>query len=197
VTDVPHDASVAVWDIPSPAVSDRPCCVKVGVACSAGCALDGHEITVHDADGARLSGGRLSSAPWPGTSALYWADVELPALRSEGPRTLQVQCSAGPHSVSAPFGFTIAGQPEHAVRIVAVDGATGAPIDHVEVRLGAFRATTGDDGAATLAVPGGAYDVILWKVGYQASPVSLAVSEDVTVAVDMDVVRRAEQPYWR
>jgi hypothetical protein len=139
----------------------------------------------------------LSNAPWPGTSALYWAEVELSALQPEGPRTLQVHCNENRHAVSATFSFTIGGQPEHDVRIVATDATTGAPIDAVEVRLGAFRATTDDDGVATLAVPGGGYEVILWKVGYQTSPVSSAVSEDVSVPVEMEVVRKAEQPSWR
>jgi hypothetical protein len=196
VSDESHDTSVAVWDIPSPVVRDRPCCVKVGLACSGGCALNGYEITVHDTDGTLLSAARLSDTAWPGSDALYWAHVELPALGPEGRRNLQVRCNEDRHSVSAPFSFTIAGQPEHAVRIVAIDAASGAPIDRVELRLGAFRATTGDDGIATVAVPGGAYEVILWKVGYQASPVTIAVSEDVRVAVPMEVVRKAEQPYW-
>ena len=196
MSDERHDTNVAVWDIPSPVVTERPCRVKVGVACSAGCTLDGHEITVHDADGTLLRGARLSNAPWPGTSGLYWAEVELPALEPEGPRTLQARCNKGPHSTSATFSFTIAGQPEHAVRIAAIDSTTGAPIDCVEVRVGAFRATTDGEGTATIAVPGGAYQVILWKVGYQAPPVTIAVAEDVRVAVEMEVVRKAEQPYW-
>ena len=196
MSDEAHDASVAVWDIPSPVVRDRPCRVKVGIACSVGCSLDGHEITVHDADGTLLRKARLNDVAWPGTNALYWAEVELPALSPEGPRSLQVRCNEDRHSTSATFSFTIAGQPEHAVRIVAIDATTGAPIDRVEVRLGAFRAATDDDGVAAIAVPGGAYDVILWKVGYHAPPVTIAVSEDVRVPVEMEVVRKAEQPYW-
>ena len=79
---------------------------------------------------------------------------------------------------------------------MATDQTTGAPIEGVEIRLGAFRATTDEDGVATIAVPRGAHEVVLWKVGYQASPRSIAVSEDVTVTVEMEVVRKADQPYW-
>ena len=196
MSDEPHDASVAVWDIPSPAVRDRPCSLKVGVACSAGCSLHDREITVHDADGTLLGTARLSSAPWRETSALHWAEVELPALGPEGAHTLHVRCTEDRHSTSATFGLTVVGAPEHAVRIVAIDATTGGPIDGVEVRVDVFRSTTGDDGTTTIAVPRGTYDVILWKVGYQASPVTIAVSEDVSVAIDMHVVRKAEQPYW-
>jgi hypothetical protein len=196
VTEAPHDASVAVWDIPSPVVKDRPWSLKVGIACSTGCSLHDHAITVHEADGTLLGGARLSNTPWPGTSALYWAEVEVSALQPEGRRTLQVHCNENLHPVSATFSVTIGGQPEHAVRIVATDATTGAPIDAVEVRMGAFRATTDKDGVATIAVPGGGYEVILWKVGYQTSPVSIAVSEDVRVPIEMEVVRKAEQPYW-
>jgi hypothetical protein len=196
VSEESHDVSVAVWDIPSPVVKDRAYSVKIGIACSAGCSLDLHAITVHDADATPLRGARLSNAPWPGTHALYWAEVELPAFGPEGPRTLQVHCNENRHLVSATFSFTVVGQPEHAVRIVATDATTGGPIDGAEVRVGVFRATTDEDGVATIAVPGGEYQVILWKVGYQASPVSVTISADVRIPVEMEVVRKAEQPYW-
>ena len=195
MTDEAHDTSVAVWDIPAPVVRDRPFRVKVGVVCSAECPLGGHEIAVHDGEGTSLARARLSDAPWPGTSALYWMEVELHAPASEGHQTWQVRCNAD-HSFAASFSFIIDRQPEHAVTIEAIDRAAGMPVERVELHLGPYRATTDGNGVATIAVPGGSYDVAVWKVGYEASPVTVAVEADITVRIDMHVVRRAEQPYW-
>jgi len=178
--------------------------VKVGVACSEGCVLGAHEIEVIDGEGAALARARLSDTPWAGTNALYWTDVELKAPGSEGRHVWQIRSSHDvasgfsrkDHSSSATFSFTTAGQPEHSVTIAAMDALAGTPVDGVELRLGAYRGTTDDKGVATIAVPSGSYEVVVWKVGYEASPVAVAVTADITVRIEMQLVRKAEQPYW-
>jgi hypothetical protein len=75
---------MAVWDVPSPVVINRSFKVKVGVTCAATCQLFGRLIEVCDEAGARIGESRLGETPWPGTAALYVAEVELAAPATEG-----------------------------------------------------------------------------------------------------------------
>ena len=80
--DALHQSSLAVWDIPTPAAGER-FAIKVGAKSSAGCALGDRRIEV--IDGATVVAvGRLGDAPWPGTDALFWAEIELRAPDEPG-----------------------------------------------------------------------------------------------------------------
>lgn len=185
----PHATSMAVWDVPSPVVVNRSFSVKVGVKCSATCRLAGQLIEVRDDGGTLIGEGRLGEMPWPGTSALYVADVELAAPATEG----TLAWSAGfpatqaalPHeTVSATFSVRTAKPPEHRVTIRVTDKETEAPLEHVDVRLGAYRALTDARGVASLEVPGGTYSLDAWKVGYEMLPRSVEVGTDLMVQVE-------------
>ena len=78
--DVTHGTSLAVWDISSPVVVGRRPTLKVGVSCAAGCNLSGTSVGLYNDAGDRIAAGRLGSAPWPATAALYWAELDLAAL---------------------------------------------------------------------------------------------------------------------
>src|SRR4051794_12365971 len=80
----PHATSLAVWDIPSPVAMGEPFAIKVGAKSTSGCTLEGKTIEVCDSAGEVLAQGRFGAEPWPGTSALYWTEIALPAPRSEG-----------------------------------------------------------------------------------------------------------------
>jgi hypothetical protein len=186
----PHTTSMAVWDVPSPVVVNRVFQMKVGVKCSATCCLAGQLIEVRDGGGTQIGEGRLGETPWPGTSALYVADVELAAPATEG----TLAWSAGfpatqpalPHDkVSATFSFRTARPPEHRVTVKVTDKETEAPLENVEVRLGAYRASTNAHGVAILEVPGGTYSLDAWKFGYETVPRSVEVNKDLTIQVEV------------
>src|SRR5882672_9590248 len=80
----PHGTSLAVWSIPSSVVRGERFGIKVGAKSTADCVLNGKNIEVCDQTGAVVARGALGQTPWPGTSALYWTDVELPAAAEEG-----------------------------------------------------------------------------------------------------------------
>ncbi len=186
---VPHAGSLAVWDVPSPTPATGPVHVKVGVRCAAGCALAGRRVEVRDEAGASVGGGTLGETPWPGTSALYWASVELPAPAAEGVHSrtaVLVGPDAGPPHEAAPATFTFrAGKaPAHRATVRVIDEGTRAPVAGVEVRIGRYMASTDEHGVAQVALPPGAFEVAIRKNGFRAEPVRVAVDGDVAVEIE-------------
>jgi hypothetical protein len=186
-TTKPHATSMAVWDVPSPVVVNRPFKVKVGVKCSMTCQLAGQVIEICDEAGIRIGDSALGETPWAGTSALYAAEVELTAPATEGVALWSARFSAAsglPHEdASAAFSIRAARPPEHHVTVKVIDKETNAPVENVAVRLGIYRASTDSQGLATLELPGGVYELDAWKVGYATVPGTVEVSRDLTIQV--------------
>ena len=183
---VPHSTSMAIWDVPSsPVPFDHPFTVKVGVKCSAGCALGGQTVVVTDGSGTRMGQATMDETPWPGTVALYVAEVALVAPRAAGMSAWTGHFAEHdlplPHDVaSAAFTFVAAPRPEHELEIRVTDKDTNAPIGQVEIRCGCYRTSTNSDGFATLRLPAGKYDVNAWKLGYDdAEPTTVEVTRDL------------------
>jgi hypothetical protein len=86
---------------------------------------------------------------------------------------------------AVPLGFTvnIAPPPEHAIDVSIVETASGAPLADALVRIGPFRATTTADGRATLRVPKGRADVIVWKTGYDIVDQSIEIDADTSLTI--------------
>jgi hypothetical protein len=192
-TTVPHATSMAVWDVPSPVIINRSFKVKVGVKCSAACQLEGRLVRVCDQEGTQIGGSRLGETPWPGTSALYVAEVELTAPGTEGTALWSASFAAAepglPHDESsAAFGVRIARPSEHRVTVQVADKATKAPLEDVEVRLGVYRASTDAQGRAILELPGGAYPLGAWKTGYEMRARTVKVGKDLMIRVEAVVV---------
>ena len=130
-----------------------------------------------------------TSWPWPGTSALYVAAVELPAPATEGMLVWSARFSASepglPHEeASATFSFRTGRPPEHQVTVKVTDKETHAPVESVEVRLGVYRASTDAQGLAHLELPGGLYELDAWKSGYETVPTTVDVGRDLLLQVE-------------
>jgi hypothetical protein len=189
ITTRPHQTSLAVWAIPDAALAGEAFTVKAGVKCADGCALRGQRIDVVDADGTVLASGQAGDTPWPGTSALYWAELTLPAPAQEGLVTFAASTQARSQGLahdgaSTSFTVAVAKPPEHTliVRVVARD--TGEPIAGADIRLGAHRAITGASGLAELRIAGGTYELHVWKAGYETPPTALEIRADTFVEVE-------------
>ena len=76
--------------------------------------------------------------------------------------------------------------PEHTVTVRVIKETTGEPIGDVEVRFGRYVSSTDELGVATLAVPGGTFEVSVRKDGFKAQPFTVAV--DHNLAVDISAV---------
>lgn len=185
----PHATSMAVWDVPSPVIMNRSFTIKVGVKCSATCQLGGRRIEVCDGADTRIGESRLGEMPWPGTSGLYVAEVELAAPAMDGTAFWSARFAAAeaglPHDeASAAFSFRVVRPPEHRVTVRVADKGTKAPLENVEVRLGVYRASTDAQGQASLEVPGGVYTVEAWKAGYEMRTRSVKVGKELTIRVE-------------
>jgi hypothetical protein len=188
-TTKPHTISMAVWDVPSPVVMNSSFKVKVGIKCSAMCQLTGHLVEIRNEAGDGVGEGTLGEAPWPGTSSLYWTEVALAAPPSEGVPSWTVRFAAeelalAHEATSAAFTFRTAKAPENRVTIKIIAKGTGVALEDVEVRLGAYEVFTDERGLTTVEVPKGTYDLTIRKDGYEAQPITVEVSDDVTVQVE-------------
>ncbi len=193
----PHETFLAVWAVPSPVVAGERFAIKAGAKSSAGCELAGSMVEIRDAEDAVIGSGTLGETPWPGTSALYWTEIELPAPAREGIAALSARFDPAtidlPHGGStAQFGIAVVPPPEHRLTVTVVEKDTATPIEDVVVHLGAYRATTGQAGLAQIRMPKGIYELHLWKVGYEAPPRTVAINDDVSIYIEALTVTEEE-----
>jgi hypothetical protein len=184
----PHATSLAVWAIPSPVVTGRRFAIKAGARSAAGCDLMGRTIEIRDENGALMAVGALGKEPWPGTEALYWTELELPAPEQAGMFSWSVNFEGAdlaiPHDgASSRFSIAIVRPPEHKLTVKVVERDTASPIADAMVRLGAYRAATDSSGLAEVMLPKGTFDLNVWKAGYEAPATTLDIDADATVEV--------------
>ena len=189
----PHETSLAVWAIPSPVVTSRPFAIKVGAKSAAGCDLTGMPIAVRDTAGSMLASGILGDTPWPGTSSLYWTELTLIAPAEAGMFSWSVEFAAAdlalPHQGSSSrFSIAIVDPPEHRLTIKVIAQETASPVENAQVRLGAYRAATDGSGLAQIMVPKGAYDLNVWKSGYDAPTAAIVIDADLAVEIAMALI---------
>lgn len=187
---VPHATSLAVWAVPSPVVAGERFSIKAGATSSGGCDLSGHGIEVISASGAVAASGTLADAPWPGTSALYWTELDIQAPTELGLATFSVRFEAEqiklPHDgASTAFSIAVVAPPEHRLTVNVIARDTAAPLEDVHIRLGAYRAVTGQSGQAELKMPKGSYELQVWKVGYEAPARRVEIQDDAAVQVEL------------
>lgn len=193
-----HSTSIAVWDLPSPIAFGDQFRIKMGVKCSAGCKLTDKKVEIYDHEGDKVASVTLGDVPWPGTTGLYWADVELRAPSIEGFYSWMVEFPKPdldlPHKeASHKFGFTTARPPEHVVTVEVIDRDTKAPIKNAHVVLHPdsgypYRGYTDDGGVAKLEVTKGEYKLCASTADYREFQATIEVAGDVEV--------KAELRYW-
>lgn len=195
---IPHKTSLAVWDVPSPVVMNSSFKAKVGIKCAAGCPLTGQLVEVRDETGNKMGEGKLGETPWQGTDALYWADAEMTAPATEGisfwiAKFTGAELELAHEEASVNFSFRADKPPQHRVTIKVVGEDTRAPVGNAEVRLGFYTTLTDEGGVANFELPIGTHDLQIWKDGYKGPPMTVQVSEDVTIQVEaLKVLTEAE-----
>lgn len=190
----PHATSMAIWDVPSPIAFGDEFRIKVGVRCSADCNLMDRKIGIYNHKGKKVATGALGGVPWPGTTALYWAEVELEAPGTEGLYTWEAKFPK-PESellheeASYHFGFTTARPPEHVVTVEVLDQAKKTPIKGAVVALRSrgtpYRNRTDDAGVARLSVPKGEYKLYVSKTDYKGFQTTAEVAGDAKVKAEL------------
>jgi hypothetical protein len=201
----PHATSLEVLDAPDLVAFGDEFKTKVGVKCSAECSLTGKEIEIYDHDGVKVATGTLGDVPWPATTALYFAEVELKAPSLEGRYRWTVKFPKPdlelPHEgASCTFVFTAAGQPEHVVTVEVIDKDTKTPVKNAHVvflprayRGYAYRSRTDEDGVARVSVPKGDYQANVRGDGKEAFLGIVKIASDVTLKAELSV---PEEDQW-
>jgi hypothetical protein len=185
----PHATSLAVWGMPAHVTAGERFAVKVGAKSSVDCPLERQAIEICAQSGTVAARGILQSTPWPGTSGLYWTEVQLDAPMNVGIASWSVKFApTALDSVhddsSSQFHVAVVSPPEHMVTVKVVEKESAAPVADVQVRLGAYRGATDALGLAELRVGKGRYDLHLWKVGYEAPPRTLDIAHDLAVEIE-------------
>jgi len=199
ITTVPHETSLAAWDIPSPVVRGTKFALKAGAKCTSACALEGKTVEIRDEKGKLMASGALGASLWEGTAALYWTTVTVKAPKKLGLHAWEAGFSGAelklPHgAATARFSFVVVPEPEHSVRVTVVDKATKAPIKDAQVRLGLYRAITGENGQVRLKVPKGAFPLIVTHARYDMPEARVEVAKDVRVKVAAEAIPE-EDPF--
>jgi hypothetical protein len=152
-----HDAHLNVWDVPSAITAGEAFTFHVSVKCSCGCNLANRGFVVRDEHGSTVASGTLRGEVWPGTDAVYYAEVQAVAPADISLHEWVVE-SAGSNSGIAHSPGSLAmrvrtvAAPDHEIRIEAVDRDSGAPLKGINLIMGPYRATTGADGVAVMRV---------------------------------------------
>lgn len=80
----PDAARVVVWNVPAAIERGKRFDVRIGIACSSARRPDGWRVEVRDHEGGNRATATVGEEPWPGTDALYHAEVALVAPEAEG-----------------------------------------------------------------------------------------------------------------
>ena len=188
--DPSNAVSLAVWDVPMPAIVGEKFSIKVGAKSASGRALAGCRIEVSDSAGAVVSTGKLGDKPWPGTEALYWTtlDIKDPAAQSVAEYSVRFVAGQGEpahHAVATRFSVAATARPEHKLTVKVTERDTAAALDGVEIRVGAFGARTDVAGLAELQVCKGEYQLQLFRTAHIAPAKPIKIDGDASVELTM------------
>jgi hypothetical protein len=192
----PHSTSIAVWDVPSPVAVHDKFKIKVGVKCSAGCSLAGRDIEIFDDEAQKVATDALGDTPLPGTSALYWAELQLEAPNLEGYHRWTARFPEPdlelPHGeVSHRFGFAAGRAPECLVTVEVIEQDSSDPVSRAQVLLRpqsgyACRGLTDESGVAMVGVLRGEYMLLVSKGNQYADfKTTIEVSDDLTIKAEL------------
>ena len=189
-----RDLRIVVWDAPTAVERGKRFAIRVGLSCSSGCRPAGWTVEVRDQGGERRATTALGDDPWPGTDALYHAEVSLIAPDAEGLHTWEATAladgSAAAHSgCSSRFGVRVVAAPACVLTVVATNAETGSPVEGARVVAHPYRTVTDERGVATLRVPAGEYRLFVSGRGAVPFRFDGEVKTDTTIraALEQDV----------
>ncbi len=186
----PHDLRLVVWDTPPAIERGKPFAVKLGLACSAKCRTAGWTVVVRDQDGEQRATATVGDDPWPGTDALYHAEVALLAPEAEGLHTweaavLTVDADVAHADGSAAFRVRVVSAPACRLTVVALDAEGRTPVEGARVVAHPYRTVTDERGVAQLEVPAGEYRLFVSGKGYIPFRFDGEVQADATIRAEL------------
>jgi len=186
--------------VPSTIAAGERFRLKVGVQCSAGCRLAGEQVRIVDSEDAQVAAGSLSEDVWPGTSALYFADLEAQAPLTTGEHRWRADISGAelgvPHvGGSCALTVKVVGAPDHEVMVEAFDRDKQMPVEGAHVLLHPYRAFTDASSMAKLRVVKGSYRLFVSGFNYIAFEDSIDVAADVAVRAELAAEPEGQEDY--
>jgi hypothetical protein len=167
--------SLAVWDLPMPVVAGERFAIKAGAKSGSG------RVEVSDATGAVVASATLGETLWPGTEALHWVALDVPAPPKATVANYTVRCG----SAETWFSIMAAAKPDCTLTVQITERDSKAPLDGVEIRLGPFHARTDKSGRAELRVCRGEYQIQLWRTAHISSPQPVKIDGDASIKLTM------------
>lgn len=188
--DKPHALQLTVWDVPSATGAGERFRMAVGVRCSAGCDLGGRELSILDQEGSPAGTVKLGHDVWPGTEALYFAEIEAEAPLMAGSHQWEAKVAGWdaelPHAVgSFPLIVRVVSSPECEVTVRVVDREQQTPIKGARVVMHPYRAVTDDNGIARVRVARGQYDILVSGSQYLPAATSVEVTADMITCAEL------------
>jgi hypothetical protein len=195
-----HTASVNVWGLPSAIAAGERFTLKVGIKCSAGCKLTGRPLSVFDHEGAQVGAGHLLDDVWPGTGALYFAEIEARAPLATGDHEWHIRTPEWergvPHAAgSSAFAVKVVRPPDHELTVAAFDREKQTPIKGAHVLLHPYRGLTDESGVAKVRVAKGSYKLFVSGFQYIPYQVIIDVAGDVTARAELTLEPEGEEDY--
>jgi hypothetical protein len=195
-----HAASVNVWGWPSAIAAGERFSLKIGVKCSAACNLAGRALSVIDHEGRQVGDGRLLNEVWSGTSALYFAEVELKAPLTTGAHEWQVKAPGSPfpppHAAGAcTLTIKVVGPPDCELTVAVFDRATQMPIKGAHILLHPYRTSTDENGLAKIKVMRGRYRLSVSGFNYIPCENTTDVEGDVAMKVELALEPEGYEDY--
>jgi len=176
--------------------------VKLGVKCAAECRPEGWTVEVRDQNGKEQASATLHDEPWPGTSALYYAEVELSAPDTEGLHIWEAKALADgpadgladgpdiPHAEAvAPFSVRVVPTPECLLTVVAIDMESQTPVEGAKVSVHPYKTFTDERGVAEVRLPKGEYRLFVSGKKYFPFRSDGEMKADVTIRAELAVDR--------
>jgi hypothetical protein len=169
---------------------------KVGVKCAAECGTVVRRVEIRDADGRRVASASIGDAPWPGTSGLYYAELEVCSPETVGLHAWEAYAApvagetAGPAAhaaASVRFQVRVVPAPDCQLTVVALDARSRAPIEGANVVIHPYRALTDARGVAAIRVPKGAYRLFVSGRNHFPFRSDGEVNSDMTIRAELDV----------
>lgn len=180
-----HVARVQVWGMPSAIPAGERFKMKVGVKCTSGCNLAGRLVAIFDQGGVEAATGCLGEAPSPGTTALYFTEIEATAPASVGSPEWRATTPASSSGLRAAgeltFTINVVDVPDCEITIEAFDEEKSTPIKGLHVMLYPYRTLTGEDGIARVKVAQGSYQLYISGLKYIPYEDMIDATGDVTL----------------
>lgn len=189
-----HATRVVVWGVPAAVERGAPLRFKIGIKCAAECSAAARRVTVRDEAGRELAFASASSAPWPDTQALHYAEIEVVAPEADGRHVWEAAVedaapsapNATAHAAAAVFfQVRVVATPECVLRVIALDAVSRAPVSGARVVMHPYGALTDARGVAELRVPKGDFRVFVSARDFRLFRADGEVRGDMTLHVEL------------